>query len=312
MNSGLVKYVSLFLMAAAFGVVAYLLNMPPRSAIADEPPLPQTVIVLFGGDMLFDRSIRSHMERKGSDFIFSCLDPLLASRDLVVANLEGPITTSESISQYSRPGDSNNYTFTFPPSTAQILYDHNIRLVNIGNNHIMNFGTEGLLSTRRYLAEAGVAHFGDPGLSHADRVARIHINGIDFSFINWSEWTSGPPEETLTQIALEVESGRTTIVYTHWGEEYVSATNRQKKLAHEFVDAGATMVIGSHPHVVQEKEIYRGKHIYYSLGNFIFDQYWEPAVMQGLLLEVTFGQTGALSIREIPTVLQKDGRTCLI
>jgi len=75
-------------------------------------------------------------------------------------------------------------------------------------------------------------------------------------------------------------------VYTHWGVEYSPATDSEKKLAHEFIDAGAEIVIGSHPHVVQEHEVYKGKNIYYSLGNLIFDQYFSDAVDHGLTLQV--------------------------
>ena len=100
------------------------------------------------------------------------------------------------------------------------------------------------------------------------------------------------------------------VVYTHWGEEYVPATDFEKRLAHNLIDGGAEIVIGSHPHVVQEHEVYNGKHIYYSLGNLIFDQYWEPAVSHGLMLEIVFDPNGVASIKEIPVELQKDRRTC--
>ena len=93
----------------------------------------------------------------------------------------------------------------------------------------------------------------------------------------------------------------------------IGATNRggqSRELAHSFVDAGAEIVIGSHPHVVEESEAYKGKHIYYSLGNFIFDQYFSEDVQHGLLLQVTFGQGGVLSVREIPIELKHDRRTC--
>jgi poly-gamma-glutamate synthesis protein (capsule biosynthesis protein) len=72
------------------------------------------------------------------------------------------------------------------------------------------------------------------------------------------------------------------------------------------------MVIGSHPHVVEEHELYKGKYIYYSLGNFIFDQYWDDAERDGLLLRVVFDPSGVQSVREIPIELEHDRRTCLL
>jgi poly-gamma-glutamate capsule biosynthesis protein CapA/YwtB (metallophosphatase superfamily) len=270
----------------------------------------QQAKVLFGGDMMFDRSVRTAIEQKGGDFIFSCIDPILKDKDLVVANLEGPITDNASISQGSSPGDSNNFTFTFAPSTAQLLYDHNVRMVNLGNNHIMNFRRDGLVQTKDYLTRAGVRYFGDPDVPDPEKTARIDVHGIPLSFVNWSDWTSDNTDITAAAVRSEHEAGRVVVVYTHWGEEYVPATDRQKRLAHNLVDEGADIVIGSHPHVVQEHEVYKGKNIYYSLGNLIFDQYWMESVTHGLMLEVTFTKTGVSQVKEIPVVLNRDRRTC--
>lgn len=267
--------------------------------------------VLFGGDMMFDRSVRAYMQEHGDDHVFSCIADLLRAPDLVVANLEGPITDNPSISLGSSPGDSNNFTFTFPTSTATLLKRHNISLVNLGNNHIMNFSRAGLMQTKRYLDAAGVAYFGDPDAAEAQRVARIVIEGVPLSFVNWSDWTSDKTDHTVAQVRAESESGRVVVVYTHWGEEYVPATERMKVLARQLVDAGADIVIGSHPHVVQEHEVYKGVHIYYSLGNFVFDQYWNEAVRSGLLLDVVFGPEGVQKVAELPIELSRDRRTCL-
>jgi poly-gamma-glutamate synthesis protein (capsule biosynthesis protein) len=88
------------------------------------------------------------------------------------------------------------------------------------------------------------------------------------------------------------------------------ATQYQKNLAREFVDAGALFVVGAHPHVVQEHETYRGVPIYYSLGNLVFDQYWDSAVQRGLTLLVSFDATGVVNIAEMPVFLQRDRQTC--
>jgi poly-gamma-glutamate capsule biosynthesis protein CapA/YwtB (metallophosphatase superfamily) len=271
---------------------------------------PHTTI-LFGGDMLFDRSIRTAIDAKGGDFIFSCIDPLLSREDLVVANLEGPITGSASRSVGSVTGSSNNFIFTFAPSTAALLLAHNIHIVNIGNNHILNFGWMGLASTTQILADAGVGYFGDPLHS---TVASGQFNHVPLSFINYNQFAPGSSIKTAAQTIKNIkaarEAGAIPIVYTHWGSEYIPATVDEKTLAHAFIDAGAEMVIGSHPHVVQESEVYKGKYIYYSLGNFIFDQYFSDAVRHGLMLEVTFTQDGVASVKEIPIELERDRRTC--
>lgn len=290
--------------------IAWLIATSSSTLVAHNIfPAPPAHIVV-GGDMMFDRSIRTTLEAKGGDYLFSCVEPLLSSADVVVANLEGPITSNPSKSVGSAVGGLNNYTFTFPTTTADLLRRHNIWIVNIGNNHIMNFSRAGLLETKEWLTRAGVTFFGDPDSLENDKVARVSISGIPLSFVNWSDWTSDKTDHTVAQVRAEAQSGRVVIVYTHWGEEYKPATELEKRLAHDFVDAGAAIVIGSHPHVVQEHEIYQGKDIYYSLGNFIFDQYWEEAVRNGLLLDLTISKDGTVGVKEIPIELMRDRRVC--
>ncbi len=269
------------------------------------------VEILFGGDMMFDRSIRIAMKERGDDHVFSCLVDTLLNTDLVVANLEGPITDHESVSVGSAVGGTNNFTFTFSTSTATLLKRHNIGLVNLGNNHIANFGFEGIQQTEKWLDAAGVRYFGDTDKSERERVERMDIKGIPFSFVNWSDWTSDKTDHTVAQVRAEADQGRVVVVYTHWGEEYVPPTPRVRQLAHSFVEAGADIVIGSHPHIVQEREFYRGVPIYYSLGNMIFDQYWEESVRNGLLIKVHFDESGLVGVDEIPVYLERDRRTCI-
>ncbi len=271
-------------------------------------PKPPEAALLFGGDMMFDRSIRLAAEREGEDFILSCLDPILAEADLVVANLEGPITGEPSVSASSAIESPENYTFTFPLSTGEVLARHNIRMVNIGNNHIENFKIEGVRSTMRVLESAGVAYFGDP---LEQRVAYTEINRVRIAVVNFNQFArSSTKEKTIEQIRAAKADGRVVIVYAHWGEEYLPATDYEKELAHAFIDAGAEIVIGSHPHVIQEHEVYAGKHIYYSLGNLVFDQYWEEAVRSGLLLSVRITSRGVVGVDEVPVTLERNRQTC--
>lgn len=281
-------------------IILILAALAPVSLDTFEPkpaPVPSAFII-FGGDMMFDRYIRSVSDTVGGDFILSCVTPLLLNIDLVMANLEGPITDQRPV---------GGLTFTFPPETAELLMRHNIGIVNLGNNHISNFGAEGVRATLSYLDAAGVRYFGDP-LEHS--VATTTVGGILLAFVNYNQFDHPSSSGVLQNIRTMRESDFLPVVYTHWGEEYQEATEGQKRLAHEFVDAGAEIVIGSHPHVVQEHEVYQGKHVYYSLGNFIFDQYFSPEVTHGLLLKVQFSASGVTGVEEIPIVLTSDGRTC--
>ncbi len=300
-------------------VVGFLVGIIPTfgEELRYRMPLPASIVrpevtVLFGGDMMFDRSVRQYMEQYGDDHVFSCIVDVLNKPDLVVANLEGPITDNPSISVGSTPGDSNNFTFTFPPSTAALLARHNVRLVNLGNNHMLDFGWDGFSQTKQRLEAAGVGYFGSVGDDVS--VYSTDTHGVPLSFVNFNEFAHSSTDmiyHISRRIGSESDAGRIVVVYTHWGEEYVPATERQKALARDFVDAGADIVIGSHPHVVQEHELYEGKHIYYSLGNFVFDQYWEDAVRAGLLVEVSFDRNGVKTTRDIPIRLDRDRRTCI-
>jgi len=314
--------VSQFLMLFTGLILGFIPAGQTLSYVAPARPhieRPKQVTILFGGDMMFDRAIRVTSEKKGGDFIFSCLDPILREPDLVVANLEGPITSKDSKSIGTMPPDLDNFTFTFPTSTAPLLAKHRISLLNLGNNHILNFGWKGLASTTEALRGAGVDYFGDP---LDQRVAEKEINGIRFAFINYNEFAPPPSSAstTIEQIIQARSFGQLPIVFTHWGEEYLPATELEISLAHRFVDVGAEIVIGTHPHVVQEHVLYVSsttpalgeKHIYYSLGNLIFDQYWNESVRRGLMLRVEFDKDGVHAIKEIPVELLRDRRTCPI
>ena len=100
-------------------------------------------------------------------------------------------------------------------------------------------------------------------------------------------------------------------MYAHWGEEYASTTDSQRSVAHAFIDSGADVVMGSHPHVIQEIEEYKGRPIFYSLGNFVFDQWWNDAVRDGLGVRMMLNGTSTeLHFDTISTRLGKDGVPC--
>lgn len=276
-------------------------------------PAERKLTILLGGDMMFDRTIRKSIATYGPDHILQELKPTFAHYDIVLANLEGPITASASKSLGSVVGSPHNYIFTFDPVIAPLLYDHNIRVVNLGNNHILNFGTDGLKQTRQYLQEAGVEFFGNVDADPTEvRTLVLEKNGIRLGLVNYNAFGTDGEARALADIAAVRPVSDTVLVYTHWGAEYVPiATTGIQELAHQFLDAGADTVIGSHPHVVQQHELYNGKHIYYSLGNFVFDQYFEPAVQQGLLVALTISNGEIVSTSEIPISLEKNGQTKL-
>lgn len=311
----LVLAAGVILAMGAFSLRAYVGTTNPASGKLAIVPTPitsktlDTLRILFVGDMFFDRGIRFVSEQLGSDYPFACVDPLLKSANFVVGNLEGPITDNPSISFGTIPGSIHNYTFTFPTTTANTLLRHNIRAVTLGNNHILNFGENGLQQTHEYLSLAGVGYFG--GVAGDEPIYRVDQNDMHLSFIGYNSFGGSSSQHVANLIADEHALGRTVIVFSHWGTEYSTSTADTRPVASLFAHSGADVIFGSHPHVVGPSEKIGNTLVYYSLGNFIFDQYFSLAVTHGLSVMLTVSPQGIVSSQEYPVVLGRNGQTCL-
>ncbi len=300
----------ILILALAIGGLALLalVNKPIYYKAAEKIEIESKELkILFVGDMMFDRGIRQALAKYGEEKLFSCLTPLFESADLVVGNLEGSITSHDSVSVGSVVGSPNNFRFTFPTSSAALLTRLGVSIVNLGNNHILDFGREGLASTREYLELSGINHFG--GVASDSPIYKMSRNGLDFSFISYNQFGGENASEVARIIKEEKSAGRIVVVYTHWGEEYVEPTARVEREAALFAENGADLIIGSHPHVVQRSEKVGETLIYYSLGNFIFDQYFSEEVQRGLSVLVTFSQEGITAEEEVVAMV-RGGSTC--
>ncbi|HBB36549.1 MAG: hypothetical protein UX02_C0002G0046 [Candidatus Moranbacteria bacterium GW2011_GWC1_45_18] len=266
------------------------------------------VKILFVGDIMFDRYIREAVEKYGKGNYNYVLEPVkdkLAEYDLVVGNLEGPITDNQSVSVGTAMEEKNNFQFTFDPAVAKVLFENNIKLVNLGNNHILNQGEEGLEQTKKYLDEAGVEYFGDTG--HLE----TKFPSGEISFVSYNYSVPDSAEAAVEEIKSAKEKSDIVIISPHWGTEYKTGDpgNAVRALAHRFIDAGADAVIGTHPHVVQNSEEYKGKKIYYSLGNFVFDQYFQKETMEGLGVEMSISSDRSMEFGELKSEMTKRGQT---
>lgn len=247
------------------------------------------------GDIMLDRYVRQMMLKNGPLYPFSAIHDQLQNADLVVGNLEGPITTS---SKHATAGGS--LTFTFDPSTATALQQAGFTALSLANNHTLNFGERGLQSTRQYLQQAGIKPFGDPRNRSHFHLTQI-INGQRITLLGYHGLVSGL-ETVLLDARRAHAKGETVIVFAHTGNEYaLRFTARQQRDYRRLVDAGADLVIGSHPHVVQPLEIYHGKLIAYSLGNFVFDQYFSTDTQQQLMLQLQ-ADTRRFAVQLVPLV----------
>lgn len=281
---------------------------------------PKPLRLLFTGDALFDRTIRRAMNTHGTYFVLEPLTAFFNEFDTVITNLEGPVTKNESISLGSQPGETRNFIFTFDPSILPMLQANNIRVANIGNNHIRNFGDEGVVTTKSFLAQANIGFFGNTGLElqSSERVLVQNFGEYSIGFVNYNQFVTAGLEAGLADIAYLTALRQANeidhiIVVMHWGNEYQPEANQViVDQAHSFIDAGADVIIGMHPHVVQQYEMYKGKHIYYSLGNFVFDQYFSDETRTGLLVELRINPDGSINTDEYQVWMEQNGQTRLL
>jgi poly-gamma-glutamate capsule biosynthesis protein CapA/YwtB (metallophosphatase superfamily) len=260
------------------------------------------VVVAFAGDIMLDRDVWLKMKQFGVEYPFKHVGTIVGDPELFVANLEGPVTDRGT---HAVPNGS--LLFKFDPSTVAPLKTTGIDAVSLANNHTRNQGQAGLDDTRRLLNEATVAHFGDPRLMDAEYVWRTERNGRSFAFVGWNRIEVADDRRDATIDLVRTLDGEVdaVVVLPHWGAEYVAQRQAEVDDARALIDAGADLIIGAHPHVVQGVEVYRDRLIAYSLGNFIFDQYWSTPTQQGLVVAITFDEANVVTAELRPVVVPK-------
>lgn len=243
------------------------------------------VKMLFFGDMMLDRHVKERINGKinylFSGFGSSSLE-LLDNYDLIGANLEGAVTNDGA---HYLP--DNLYDFAFEPGLVKQLKDYNFNFFTIANNHLADQGERGIMETRENLDNLGFFYVGCQDKQVDDCSAKIiDINDRKIGMVAYSQvYGLIDQKAALDQIRILKASTSKVIVNIHWGKEYEhNFDGIQQGLAHAMIDAGADLIIGHHPHVVQGMELYNGKPIFYSLGNFIFDQYFSADTQEGLAL----------------------------
>jgi len=256
----------------------------------------KTASILFFGDMMLDRNVARRIGEHGADWLFSTLageeNRFLQGMDDIHVNLEGPFKEN--------CPNRGSMTFCFNPNSIPTLKKYNFSIFGLANNHTLNMGKKGFDETRDYLDKYELSHYGD---NYGVGVLNKEIGGIKIAFLNFNEVGNKINEEGLV---LTIQTAKTendfVIVTPHWGEEYqyLKSNKHQQYLAHKIIDAGADAIIGTHPHVVQEMEIYKDKPIFYSLGNFIFDQYFSPETQVGLGVGLVLKDGGQQSIYVFP------------
>ena len=271
------------------GLLAFMLSSPSsldlevsfQALSSTESP---SLNILAFGDVMLSRHVRVLMDEQGKEYLFENLDlsELQKGMDIVHANLEGPIH-----GEGTKGGTS--MIFSFNQDVAPFLKEKGFNLLSIANNHALDQGWAAHDETIEVLEENSIDWCGHPSEPEKESVHYGESpTGMTYAFACFQDITHKLDLEKakvmLSQVDPKVDL---LIVSVHWGYEYKALNNaRQQEMAHGFIDSGADLVIGHHPHVVQNLEVYKGVPIFYSLGNFVFDQYWSKETQEGLAIRL--------------------------
>ncbi|WP_312028772.1 CapA family protein [Gordonia paraffinivorans] len=287
--------------------------------MAARTPVGEQIVLSFSGDTILgtddtfaaESGLPAVWERSGRapDHFFRNVRHLFTADDLTVGNVEVAFTRSR---EKRYKGEGEVYHFNGDPALAHTLPAGGFDVATVANNHTFDYGQTGFDDTLAALADAGIGVFGtgyEGEGSGYDLILVRKVKGVTFGFVGYQAWTDGP--EMAGRIhrdfaRLRAAGAQVIIPYFHWGEESEHLPSPvQTNLAHIAVDAGADLVVGTHPHVIQSMEVYRGKLIAYSFGNFAFGGNSNPSDKRALILQTRFtavdGSVRDVGFRVIPT-----------
>ena len=263
----------------------------------------QQVSVVVVGDIMLEGGPMRAM-RKGRD-PFGSFAHLYKAADVRVGNLECVVAT-----QGSAEPDKPN-TFRVSPLSLKYVRQH-FDAVGLANNHSGDFGPVAFTQMLGLLKREGIGYYGGGlNLSEAHTPWVVERNGVRIAFLGYNEFQprnfeadhdrAGIAWSEDAQVVRDIQMARTqwradvVIPIMHWGWEEAKANPRQRALARRMIDAGADAVIGGHPHQVQDTEVYQGKPVFYSLGNFVFEGFPDKINNVGWALRMNVGKTGVQS-----------------
>lgn len=258
--------------------------------IKEKESKKESITISFAGDVTMGNykgasyygSFDHEFEKQNQDYnyFFKNVKDIFNKDDLTVVNLEGPLTTSNNakVKQFAFKGD---------PSYVNILKSGSIEAVTLANNHSEDYYQEGMDQTKFILKENNINYFG------LDEKSIIDVKGVKVGLLGYNGWLENYNEEYLNNIKLSIEEMKKesdiVLIYFHWGtERSYSPDQVQKDFAHFAIDNGADGVLGSHPHVMQGIEKYKGKYIAYSLSNFCFGGNKNPQDKDTFIYQQTF------------------------
>ena len=275
-----------------------------REALKLDPAKLRTIVAT--GDVIPGRRVDQQIRLRGNDFAYplSGTADILRQADLTVINLEAPLIEG-------CPPQEEGLTFCGQPGFAGALADAGVDVATLENNHIGNFGQEGIDATEDLLTVEGIAW------ADAFTPAVHEVRGLRFAFVAFNGVGGSFDRELIQrQIAAVREQADVVVAAFHWGAEYVAipqaapgiAADNPVEIAHLAADVGADLIIGNHPHWVQAVEVYKGKLIAYAHGNFILDQMWSRETTIGVIGRYTFYETKLVDADFLSVVIENSAR----
>ncbi len=236
--------------------------------------------------------------------------------DINILNLEEAITNSKIHQQ-------KEYAFASDSAHVKLLKKLNINIVNLANNHFMDYYNKGALDTIQALEDNSIEYCGGGrNIEHASQLKTIYKNNITVGFLGYAIVGRGSratiisgtnpydKEVTQKQISNAKDLCDILVISSHWGKEReYNPSKEQIETAKVFINAGADIILGHHPHVIQEAREYKNKLIFYSLGNFIFGGNTNPTDKNGLIAKIELNKQGIINYRQIPIITHTNSRT---
>ena len=283
-NKFLIIFIVLILSMFTY-LILYSINKDKEIKIINDIPKEEIILekpirLLFVGDIMLDRGVSFKAERNGTSTIFAGVRDIFKEYDIVIGNLEGTMTDNKSVSRKN----SKILRFTFDPLYSEVLKSAGFHILSLANNHTLDFYKDGYEQTVKNLNNVGILSFGS-ARNEYNLSNKIIIKDKTFCFIGYHDLFTHNEQSAIDEINNIRNECNFTTVFVHWGDEYSTTSNkRQKTLADKFVNADADLIIGSHPHVVQEYAIVNNKAVFYSLGNFVFDQDFSYETKHGIMV----------------------------
>ena len=292
----------------------------PETAVANQSNDDITMTMV--GDIMMGRYVEEVTDRHGFDYLFRYMKPYFEASDYVSGNYEHPALKKDT----SRYEESNTEIhLNSNKDGIEAVKNAGFSVVSLANNHMLDFGEQGLEDTIDLFDKADMDFVG-VGKNTPDAKNSIQyseVNGVRVATLGFTDvygkdnvpknnkagLLNSNPDVLFEMIgkAKDEKQGNADLIVVnmHWGQEYAtSATGRQKELAKAVIDAGADIIIGHHPHVVQSFDTYKDGLIFYSLGNFIFDQGW-TRTKDSAMVQYHLAEDGKAKVDVVPLRIEE-------